>query len=405
MFHFILSFGIYLILRSNTHVASCDDAYSNTSLTRKETSIENISNVCNIRPHQFYRITSGILTFFIPITILGNGLVVIVMYMSPIYATQPSYIIITSLAVADVFVGLFSMPIKAKIQWHQNYFCLPQFVCWIHMLEEVIFSVASASHLFAIAAERYVGVKYPYRYKTIVSRHRVTMVVGFIWLTSFISSMLSAIRWKSPFSLSIESANNICLNNNREYFTILYVLCFMVPFFFMSFVYHFVYKTSVRHINQMTTLDVFNSPMSRERNRRVQYYRMVRTITFVFFVYVICWIPTVLFTFMVFYLKQEFWQVHVRSEWFHILYFILVQFLPHLNSTLNPFIYVISNAEFRYATNQLLIRKSKRQSFKLSKAKNMGNQTANVLPMVQCNIAHSLDENTSMVENVSASGC
>ena len=39
-------------------------------------------------------------------------------------------------------------------------------------------------------------------------------------------------------------------------------------------------------------------------------------------------------------------QQYFGTQWFTNLSFLFINFLPHFNSTLNPFIYVISNAEF-----------------------------------------------------------
>lgn len=323
----------------------------------RNNSMNTSTPVCDIQPELFYKITSGMLLPFIPVTVLGNALVCIVVYVSPIFYKQPSYILISSLAVADVLVGIVSMPIKAKLQWNHPYFCLPEFVCWIYMLEEVTFSVASAMHLFAIAAERYIGLKYPYQYKTVMSHRRIGIVVFLLWTFSFLCSLFSIFKWSAPYNISIDNQGHICANNNREFFTSLYVVCFIIPTAFMSFIYHFVYKTSARHINEITKLDVLNSPSSREKSRRNRYFRMIRSITIVFAVYTTCWIPTIVFVFLTYYMKTDYWSLKVHTEWFRIVYFFLIQFLPHFNSTLNPFIYVISNAEFRYVVYRLLFRK------------------------------------------------
>ena len=353
-----LLLSYYVVIVNMTTVPS-EIIYNNTSRNGTYSVQPNSTarkHVCNARHQTFYKITSGVLLPFIPITILGNAVVCIVASFSPIFYKHPSYIFLASLAVADVLVGTLSMPIKTKVQWNNGYFCLPQFVCWIYMLEEVTFSVASVTHIFAIAADRYVALRYPYRYKTFLSRRRIAIVIFILWTFSISCSLLSMFKWTTPNTISIDNQGHISSNANREFFTSLYIICFIIPSAFMSYIYHFIYKTSAHHINEITKLDILNSPSSRERCRRNRHFRMIRSITIVFAVYTICWIPTIIFIFLTFYMKADFWGVYVQTEWFEIVYFLLIQLLPHLNSALNPFIYVLSNTEFRDVVYRLLLR-------------------------------------------------
>lgn len=337
--------AVHKVIETSTNYTSSD-------------SLQNFSvEICDIQPMKFYRATSVLVVLFIPITIIGNVMVCIVVYISPVFYKQRSYILITSLAVADGLVGAISMPIKAKIQWNHNYFCLPDFVCWIYMLEEVTFSLSSVAHLFAIAVERYISLKYSYQYESIMSHKRLALTIVAIWTFSISCSLLSIVKWTTPFSVSIASQHYMCTHENREFFTLIYIVFFIFPTACMTYIYRFLYKTTAHHIEEISKLDVLNSPQSRERNRRNRYYRMVRSITIVFAVYTLCWIPTVLFIFLTFYFRELFIGMNFHTGWFPVIYFILIHFLPHLNSTINPFIYVISNVEFRHVVYRLICRK------------------------------------------------
>ena len=69
-----------------------------------------------------------------------------------------------------------------------------------------------------------------------------------------------------------------------------------------------------------------------------------RSLIMVFLSYVVCWMPCVVFILIVYHDDEVFG--YRKRPWFIAVRFVFINFLPHFNSTLNPFIYVISNKEF-----------------------------------------------------------
>ena len=301
----------------------------------------------------------GFLIFFIPITIIGNLLVIAVVVASVSLRKQTAYLFLASLAVADTLVGAVSMPFNARVQWRGGSLCLGGTACWVYLLGEIFLSICSVTHLLVIGIDRYLSLKYVYQYNTMVTRRRVGVAIAAIWgFSAFVASLVT-FKWDDSSKVAIKtSPNYVCAADNMTYFTTVYITCFIVPLFIMLRTYHYVYKTASRHIIQIVQMEIINpneNKKSRDKKRKKRQYRTLRSIVVVFVVYCICWYPTIFYILSIFHAK-DFWKRYRDQSWWKALHFLLINFLPPLNSTTNPFIYVISNKQFRKVCTQLYFK-------------------------------------------------
>lgn len=304
---------------------------------------------------EFHVVFFTCLIIFIPITIVGNASVCLVVTYTKTLRIQPMYMYMASLAFADTFVGVISMPLKAKIEWDGGCFCLPWWVCWMFMLEEITFSVASTIHLFAIGIDRYLALRFAYNYKRLMSRGKYALVLVCIWMTSVICSLMSLFQWQQPSKISISPGSLGCAMNNTIYFTTLYALFYLSPVFLLIFLYWHIYKIAAHHVNEISKVEVHESNSEKKAQRRRRHLKLLRSVVIVFMAYAICWMPCIIFILII--LQHKSLVMDKKNKhWFRIVKFILIDFLPHLNSTLNPFIYVLSNKEFVVAMHAFLFR-------------------------------------------------
>lgn len=297
------------------------------------------------------------LMILIPITVIGNGLVCIVVLCSKSLRRHPMYIFLTSLAIADFLCGAVVMPIKAKIEWDGECFNLPWVVCWIFIIIEILVSINSTNHLCAIAVDRFVALKFPYRYQDLMSKRKLGMTLFGIWVFGLFWSLLGIFQWRKPGKLSILNHGNRCFIVNKTYFTTTYVLFYIAPIFLMIFIYSFVYKTTLRQISNISRNEVHSTKEKKERRKRKRQFKTVRSVVMVFTAYTVCWMPCVILILLVYYtpsIRRVF-----TTQWFSILRFLFINFLPHFNSTLNPFIYVLLNREFLSAVKELFRKLSR----------------------------------------------
>lgn len=338
----------------NTTTTTFSSIFNNNTLSTTQR-----PDFCQLPRKLTNDVAFGCLLFFIPITVIGNLLVVAVIFSSASLRKQTAYLFLASLAVADTLVGVVSMPFNARVQWRGGFLCLGADACWIYLLGEIFLSITSVTHLFVIGVDRYLSLRYVYQYNSLATRRRVGVVIAGIWVFSAFVASLVTFKWDEPSKIAIRTKlNHECAPINVTYFTTIYVTFFIIPLFAMMYMYRYVYKTASRHIIQIVQMEIMDPTLdkkSRDKKRKKRQYRTLRSIVVVFLVYCVCWYPTIFFILSLFHAK-EFWRQYSRQNWWKALHFLLINFLPPLNSTTNPFIYVISNKQFRKVCTQLYFK-------------------------------------------------
>ncbi|KFQ77181.1 5-hydroxytryptamine receptor 2B, partial [Phaethon lepturus] len=123
-----------------------------------------------------------ILLVIIP-TIGGNILVILAVSLEKKLQYATNYFL-TSLAVADLLVGLFVMPIALLIILFDNAWPFPAALCPIWLFLDVLFSTASIMHLCAISLDRYIAIKKPIQASQYNSWATTIIKIIVVWLIS-----------------------------------------------------------------------------------------------------------------------------------------------------------------------------------------------------------------------------
>ncbi|KAM6179068.1 5-hydroxytryptamine receptor 2B [Rhynchocyon petersi] len=123
-----------------------------------------------------------ILTVIIP-TIGGNILVILAVSLERKLQYATNYFLM-SLAVADLLVGLFVMPIALLTIMFEPMWPLPLVLCPAWIFLDVLFSTASIMHLCAISVDRYIAIKKPIQANQYNSRAKAFIKITVVWLIS-----------------------------------------------------------------------------------------------------------------------------------------------------------------------------------------------------------------------------
>ncbi|XP_007940220.1 5-hydroxytryptamine receptor 2B [Orycteropus afer afer] len=123
-----------------------------------------------------------ILTVIIP-TIGGNVLVILAVSLEKKLQYATNYFLM-SLAVADLLVGLFVMPIALLTIMFEPTWPLPLVLCPAWLFLDVLFSTASIMHLCAISVDRYIAIKKPIQASQCNSRATAFIKITVVWLIS-----------------------------------------------------------------------------------------------------------------------------------------------------------------------------------------------------------------------------
>ncbi|XP_020666902.2 5-hydroxytryptamine receptor 2B [Pogona vitticeps] len=116
-------------------------------------------------------------------TIGGNILVILAVSLEKKLQYATNYFLM-SLAVADLLVGLFVMPLALLTILYEMTWPLPRDLCPVWLFLDVLFSTASIMHLCAISLDRYIAIKKPIQASQYNSRATTLIKITVVWLIS-----------------------------------------------------------------------------------------------------------------------------------------------------------------------------------------------------------------------------
>ncbi|GFR30118.1 RYamide receptor [Trichonephila clavata] len=177
------------------------------------------------------------------IAIVGNFCVLIIVGTSRRMRTVTNYFI-ANLAVADIIIGMFSIPFQFQAALLQRW-VLPPFMCAFCPFVQVLSVNVSIITLTAIALDRYRAVMYPLKARTSKMSAKVAIIA--IWVFSATAGVPYAVALRVTMVQDAQLGNDttkpFCMNVHlspfmwKVYNHILVTLQYFVPLFLISAVY------------------------------------------------------------------------------------------------------------------------------------------------------------------------
>ncbi|KAK3094751.1 hypothetical protein FSP39_005751 [Pinctada imbricata] len=191
-------------------------------------------------------ITGILLTFIISITIFGNLLVLIAIYVYHHLRTTTNFFIL-NLACADLFLGLSVLPFSASLEI-LGYWPFGRLFCVVWASVDVLLCTASIMTLCVISVDRYIGVTRPLQHSNIMTKKRAYSVIFSVWILSFAISVGPLMGWKPE----LDPDPRICqVNDQFGYVLFSTAGSFYIPMAIIIFVYIRIYKEAVKHTSQL----------------------------------------------------------------------------------------------------------------------------------------------------------
>ncbi|GMT36941.1 hypothetical protein PFISCL1PPCAC_28238, partial [Pristionchus fissidentatus] len=125
------------------------------------------------------------LVLLILLTIFGNVLVVLSVFMYKRMRTFTN-ILLTSLATADLLVGLIVMPISLLDLLHRHTWPFWGWLCSAWATIDVLLCTASILNLCVISLDRYFAITSPLKYPRTRSRKMAAGLLSGVWILSFV---------------------------------------------------------------------------------------------------------------------------------------------------------------------------------------------------------------------------
>uniref|UniRef100_A0A0K0E4K4 G_PROTEIN_RECEP_F1_2 domain-containing protein n=1 Tax=Strongyloides stercoralis TaxID=6248 RepID=A0A0K0E4K4_STRER len=187
-----------------------------------------------------------LLSFFCIMTISGNCLVVLAVCTKK-YLRNPTGFLIVSLAIADLIVGLVVMPLNSLFEITNHVWLLGLPMCDLFHAFDILASTSSIWSLCVISLDRYMAGQDPIGYRDKVSKKKILITIGLVWMASTCLSFPAIIWWRKASPQLYLDDNKCIFTDNWLYIVFSSLVSFYIPLILILFAYGRVYLIATRH--------------------------------------------------------------------------------------------------------------------------------------------------------------
>ncbi|CAH2224921.1 motilin receptor [Pelobates cultripes] len=301
------------------------------------------------------------LTTLIPLTviflivmvigIIGNTITILIVRRYKEMKTTTNFYL-SSMAVSDMII-LLCLPFDLYRLWKSRPWILGGFLCkFLHYASEGC-TYSTILHITALSIERYLAICFPLKAKVFVTKRRVKVVIGALW----VFAMLSA----GPFYFLMDEIRANLTNSSEDSIECRYTphamksglldimmwvttVFFFFPMFCLTILYGFIGKKLWK------SKDELRGPNAAHREKC--HRQTVRILVVVVLAFIICWLPFHMGR--IIFVSTEDIRTMVFSQYFNL---VAMQ-LFYLSASINPILYNVISKKYRAAAYKLLMSRS-----------------------------------------------
>ncbi|NXK44354.1 CNR2 protein, partial [Chauna torquata] len=276
--------------------------------------------------------------------IFENSLVLYLIFSSPGTRRKPSYIFISSLALADLLASIIF--VSSFVNFHVFNETDSSKEMFLLKLGGVNTSfTASLSSLLLTALDRYISISRPSEYKLLVTRKRAWAALGVLWAMCVTTAFLPLLGWNCCMLDSTCSELFPFVDNN---YLSSWICLVMVLLGCIVYAYAHVLWRAHQHVAYMGKHQV---QVGKQNTRMRMDVMLAKTLVMVLTVLVLCWSPVLVLMIYSIFAKLN---NHLRKV------FAFCSILCLLNSMVNPIIYALRSKEL-YSSLRVLFSQFRRQ--------------------------------------------
>ena len=282
-------------------------------------------------PSYLSLLTAIIGSVFCIVITLGNLMIVIAVVKDPLKKLRsPFNYFVINLAVADLIVGIISMPIGIYNHTLEYLKTKPDVLKRVFTVTLFISLTASLLCLITLSVDRYVAITFPMKYRSNLTWRKC-------WIGSFIIWILS-------LSLPL-----IYLKVGYINYLMIYVnTAVVIAAITLVMTYIRIYKFLRGQIQRMKEISrtTSNETKMLESKRTLQQKKVTRVFLWILVLFLVCYIPATIIVYILQFCTA------CRCESIHIMRDTTFYLLT-VNSCMNPFVYALKNKHYRHALTQV----------------------------------------------------
>jgi len=268
--------------------------------------------------------------------IIINSFVLLLVYKRKALRTVTNFIL-CSLAVSDLFTGLFSLPnyIACNMTWNVK-------VCLMALPLLQITSVSTVLHLLMVTIDRYLAIIYSLRYHSLVTKRRATIFLAIIWTVSLFMGLIQ-LAWYITDDLNVYERPESIKDKEIPYDILSIIVFFGIPLIAMIVTYSFIFFEVLRQSRNIKKNSVPGCLENRHQTRHE--WKAALMFAVMLTVFTVCWLP-----YFILRLQQDFGNNFIELS--HVAEYIL-HMLRFLTSFINPCLYIFGKHDFRKALRKV----------------------------------------------------
>ncbi|XP_017328691.1 neuromedin-U receptor 1 isoform X1 [Ictalurus punctatus] len=292
---------------------------------------------------------------------LGNALTCTVIMRHRSMRTPTNFYLL-SLAISDLLVLLFGLPLELYELWSNYPFLLGTGGCYFKtcLFEMVCF--ASVLNVTAVSAERYLAVVHPLRVKHVMTHGHVRRVIVTLWIVSFLCALpntsLHGLNMLPPkFGQSFPESAVCGLVKPTWIYGLLVQLTALFFFLIPMMSIGALYLLIALQLHRETHLPQDNATAWHQGAQKIRHRQVTKMLFVLVVVFAICWAPFHIDRVMYGYIDDSSEQNLHAFELVHLTSGVLF----YLSSAVNPILYSLMSSRFRGLFREVACRKNEQK--------------------------------------------